>query len=91
MAIQKQIKNEKIYLSAHTIKSVVTTESIRTLKNLEMIMLVQKLSDATGFNLETIRYYRKLGFLKPVKNEENVYQNDDDRKSRRCKGQDLPA
>lgn len=36
-------------------------------------MLVQKLSDATGFNLETIRYYRKLGFLKPVKNEENGY------------------
>lgn len=36
-------------------------------------MLVQKLSDMTGFNLETIRYYRKQGFLKPVKNDENGY------------------
>ena len=36
-------------------------------------MLVQNLSDMTGFNLETIRYYRKQGFLKPIKNKENGY------------------
>ena len=36
-------------------------------------MLIQKLSDTTGINLETIRYYRKIGLLKPQKKTENGY------------------
>ncbi len=43
-------------------------------------MQVKQIADAAGVTLDTVRYYTKVGLLRPVKNPENGYKlyNDQD-------------